>query len=128
MREDGVGYAGAASGGAHGDVGKDPHSVHHNTVEAMGVLVEPSPETRRKAEAAKPALAESMNRNRDASKVGGGRRVLTKELGLDAYPKIGACELSDCFGRATIERVQASDYVEDFHTSARGIFQFIGRP
>jgi hypothetical protein len=94
--------------------------VHHDAIETGGIAVKPLPEAERKAKAAEPTLAESVNGNRNFREERSGGRILRKKLNFNAYLKIGAYELTHSFWRATISGGQASDDMEDFHYVSKG--------
>ena len=119
MRENGIGLTSMARGGADCDVGKNPDAIHHDAIETGGVLVQPSPQTRRETEATEPALAEGVNRKGESREERGGWRVLRNDLNVHPYRKIGSRQLAHRLGWATIGRRETSNDVENLHRSQK---------
>jgi hypothetical protein len=115
--EDGIGLSGTKRGRTDGDVGKDPEAIHHDAIEAGGVLVQPAPQTRGETEAAEPALTQGMNGKCECGEERGVGRILTSDFDLDTYRKIGSRQLTHRFGRTTIGGRETSNDVENFHRS-----------
>lgn len=117
--EDGIGLSGTTRGGTDRDVGEDPDAIHHDAIEAGGILAEPTPQAWRKTKAAEPALAESVNRKWECGEERSVGWILRKDLNLDTYRKIGFRQLTHGFGWATIGWRETSNDVKNSHGSQR---------
>ncbi len=119
VREDGIRLAGMAGGRTDRDVGENPDAIHHDAIEAGGVLVQPAPQTRRETEAAEPALAEGVNRKGESGEERGVGRILTSDFHFDPYRKRGSGQLAHRLGWATIGWRETSNDVENLHRSQK---------
>jgi hypothetical protein len=98
---------------ARGNPRKSPYPVHHNPVEAPGILVQPVPEPRRKCIASNIGLAQGMNRTRNPLKVRRTGLIETHHLDPGADLEIGSDQLPHRFWRTAGSWRKTRDDMKD---------------